>query len=64
MIVLQAIVALPKRYKEAMYWHYYIGYSVEETAKLLHISASAVKMRLLRGREMIKTMLTEQEEET
>ena len=39
--------------------HYYDGYSVEEIAKILHISRSGVSMRLSRARKKLKKVLEE-----
>jgi len=55
--VAEAVVALPEKYKAAIHLHYYEGYSVEETAQILRLGPSAVKMRLKRGREMLKLRL-------
>ena len=55
--VLEAILALPETYKGPVHLHYYEGYSVEETAEILGLSLSAVKMRLKRGRERLKLEL-------
>jgi len=52
-----ALLALPEKYRIALYLHYYEGFSCGETASLLHISASAVSMRLHRGRKLLKTQL-------
>lgn len=46
--------------KTAVILHYLEGYSVEETAKMLGISVSAVKMRLMRGRDEIKKNIKEE----
>lgn len=51
------IHALPEKYRAAVVLHYLEGYSVEETARLLNLSVSAVKMRLSRGRENIKDLM-------
>jgi RNA polymerase sigma factor (sigma-70 family) len=55
--VLKSIIALPEKYKLSILIHYLEGYSVEQTSKILGISRSAVKMRLARGREMLKIEL-------
>lgn len=55
--VLEAILALPERYKGPVHLHYYEGYSVAETAEILGLSPSAVKMRLMRGRKLLKLEL-------
>ena len=52
--VVDAVMALPVKYKEVVWLHYYEGYSVAEIAGILELSPSAVKMRLKRGREMLK----------
>jgi len=48
---------LDENYRMAITLHHLEGFSVEETADILQISVSAVKMRLLRGRQMLKTMI-------
>lgn len=48
---------LPDKYKDVIILHHLEGYSVEEVAKLLGLSASATKMRLKRGREVLKKEL-------
>lgn len=50
----EAVVALPEKYKAVVHLHYYEGYSVAETAEILKLSQSAVKMRLKRGRELLR----------
>lgn len=58
--VLQAVLDLPLDYKTVIYLHYYEGYRVEEIARILKVSVSAVKMRLLRGRKQLKLELSEE----
>lgn len=55
--ILKEILALPQKYKSSVILYYYDGYSVEEISKILKISKSAVKMRLKRSREILKTEL-------
>ena len=52
-----ALGNLPEQYRVAVMLHYFEGFSVEETAKSLSVSVSAVKMRLSRGRQMLKELL-------
>ena len=59
--VLQAVFALPEKYKTAITLHYLDGFSVEEISSMLGISLSAVKMRLSRGREILKDLLDKEE---
>lgn len=54
---LAAVMALPEQYKLPIHLHYYEGYSVAEIAEILKLGQSAVKMRLKRGREMLKLEL-------
>ena len=55
--VLQAVDTLPEKYKDVVVLHYLEGFSVEETAAALGLSGSAVKMRLSRARDALKTEL-------
>lgn len=59
--VLWAVEQLPEKLKSVVVLHYLEGLSVEMTAKSLKISSSAVKMRLSRGREMLKDILEKEE---
>ena len=52
-----ALQKLPEKYRGVVILHYLEGYSVVEIAKILQLSASAVKMRLKRGREFLKEEL-------
>ena len=45
---------LPEKYKSVIILHYLEGFSVQEIAKICRISVSATKMRLSRGREILK----------
>lgn len=48
---------LPEKYKSVIILHYLEGFSVQEIAKICRISVSATKMRLSRGREILKNEL-------
>ena len=54
---LNAVVNLPEKYRLPIHLYYYEGYSVSETAEILKLGQSAVKMRLKRGRELLKIEL-------
>ncbi|MBQ3182456.1 MAG: RNA polymerase sigma factor [Clostridia bacterium] len=56
----EILADLPAKYKDVIILHYYEGYSIEECTRLLGISLSAVKMRLMRARDMMKEKLTEE----
>ena len=62
--VLRQVVTLPAKYKTAIILYYYYDYSVSEISKTLQISSSAVKMRLKRGREILKIELEDYGNET
>ena len=61
--ILKQIAALPPSYKSVIILHYYNDYSVEEIARILKITKSAVKMRLKRGRDTLKIQLEDTENE-
>ena len=48
------VFELSYKYKSAVTFCYIEGYTIEETASILGISASAVKMRLKRAKEKMK----------
>lgn len=50
----EILFSLKPEYRMALYLRYYDNYSVEEIAKILSISVSAVKMRIKRGRDKLK----------
>ena len=55
--IIKQIAALPVSYKSVIILHYYNDYSVEEIARILKTTKSAVKMRLKRGRDALKIQL-------
>lgn len=55
--ILKKVIALPEKYKSTVILYYYDDYSVDQISKILKISKSAVKMRLKRGREILKLEL-------
>ena len=59
--VLRAVLALPEKYRTVLVLHGLEGQPVEVIASELHITASAVKMRLKRGREMLQTALAKED---
>lgn len=58
----QEVLALPDKYKISMYLHYYEGYTCREIAEILACKESTIKMRLKKGRELLKMELSEGEE--
>ena len=55
------VMALPPKYRAAVYLHYYEGYSVKEIGALLGAKASTVQTWLMRARGQLKTKLKEAE---
>lgn len=55
--VLERVMALPLEYREAIYLHYYEGYSIKQIAAIVHASESAVATRLSRGRSKLRPAL-------
>ena len=58
--LLQIVLSLGEKYREPLVLHYFEGFSVEEVSSILGIGQSAVKMRLSRGREMVKKRMEEE----
>ncbi|WP_409346223.1 RNA polymerase sigma factor [Paenibacillus sp. MBLB4367] len=52
--LVESVLRLPFKYKAAIHLFYYEDYSVKQISEALRISESAVKMRLQRGREMLR----------
>ena len=55
--ILKELLELPVKQKTVIYLHYVEEYSVKEIAEILGITESAVKSRLLRGREEMRNMI-------
>ena len=56
---IQAVMALPPKYRVVIYLRYYENYTTTEIAQLLKIFQSTVTTRLSRGRERLKILLKE-----
>ena len=55
--LMAAILALPDKYKAAVYLHYYEGCAVSEIADMLRQSPNTVKSWLFRARKALKETL-------
>ena len=53
----EAVSQLPKEIRVCVALYYLEGYSIKETAKILDVTESAVKNRLLRAREKLRSEL-------
>ncbi len=58
--VLDRLTALPYKYKEVLLLHYIEGYKVREIAARLHLTQSTVKMRLQKGRQLLRESIKEE----
>lgn len=59
--ILEVLGKLSERYKAVIILHYLEGYSVDEISFMLGISVSAVKMRLSRGRDLLKNLMEKED---
>lgn len=55
--VLEAVLALPPKYRDAVYLHYYEGYTAAEIGKLLGKNTNTVYTLLTRARERLRETL-------
>lgn len=55
--VLQEVMALPDKYREVIYLHYYEGYTLKEIGKLTGTLESTLQTRLVRARNQLKLRL-------
>ena len=55
--VLEALMEVPEKYRIVLTLHYIEGYKVDEIAEMIGKTSSAVKMRLAKGRELLKEKL-------
>lgn len=59
----ETVMKLPEKYRIVIHLFYYEDYTVHEIADILKISESNVKVRLSRGRVMLKEKLQEEWED-
>ena len=52
--VLEALTEIPEKFRIVLILHYIEGYKVDEIAEMLEKTASAIKMRLAKGRKLLK----------
>ncbi len=56
--VFAEVMKLPDKQRMAIYLHYFEGYTCKEIAEIVNCKESAIKMRLQKGREMLKISLS------
>ena len=59
----RAVMALPKKYRMAIYLHYYEGYSTREIGEIMKIPKNTVCSHLKRGRELLRLELQEADDD-
>lgn len=59
----EAVMNLPEKYRIVIHLFYYEDYSIREIAEILRLSESNVKVRLSRGRTLLKQALKEEWED-
>lgn len=55
--ILEAVLALPEKYKDPIYLHYYEGYTAEEIGRILGKNTNTVYTLLTRAKQMLKNRL-------
>ena len=55
--VLEAVLSLPKSYKDVVYLHYYEGYTAPEISRILRKNKNTVYTHLTRARQILKEKL-------
>ncbi len=55
--VLEAVLSLPSKYKDAVYLHYYEGYTAPEISRILGKNVNTVYTLLSRSRQLLREKL-------
>ena len=55
--VLEAVLALPKKYRDVVYLHYYEDYTAPEISKILGKNVNTVYTLLTRARQLLRDRL-------
>ena len=58
--ILEALTALPEKYRLVLTLYYIEDYRIEEIAKIIRRTSSAVKMRLQKGRRLLEKIYREE----
>lgn len=61
--VLEAVLSLPVKYKDAVYLHYYEGYTAPEISRILGKNVNTVYMILNRSKQLLREKLGGEEDE-
>lgn len=57
--ILQQIMRLPTKYRTVIHLYYYEDYNTKEIAELLGMNEGTVRTRLMRGRKLLKEVLSD-----
>lgn len=60
--LIELVLSLPVKYRTVVHLYYYEDYPIREIGEILELSESAVKMRLKRGRQLLKLELEGEEQ--
>lgn len=55
--VIKALLNLPLKYRDVLYFFYFEGYKINELSKLFRVKEPTIKTRIRRGRELLKDIL-------
>ena len=58
--IIEALAALPEKFRLVLTLHYIEDYRVEDIAKIINRTSSAVKMRLQKGRKLLEKIYREE----
>ena len=56
----EEVMKLPKKYRIVIHLFYYEDYTIREIAKIMNVTESNVKVRLTRGRRLLRNVLKEE----
>lgn len=56
----EEVMKLPEKYRIVMHLFYYEDYSIREIAQIINVTESNVKVRLTRGRRLLRNVLKEE----
>ena len=56
----EEVMKLPEKYRIGIHLFYYEDYSIREIAQIINVTESNVKVRLTRGRRLLKQVLKEE----
>ena len=55
--VLEEVLALPVKLRQAVYMHYYLGYTIKEIGKITATAETTIRARLFKARKLLKDCL-------